>query len=224
MVVDRNGIRLKMYDGLPESMDKILAEQCDFIVCRISPFECKGAKWLREHDFFFADCQLDCRVSLRRLPESVSRKRFEIRTNELSRQSACDIFHAAFVQDRRFHLQPAYNQELANCMMDSYVEEAVREKMALLSCHGKNQLLGCAFLQAADREMYVYMAAVLPQYQGTGASVELYRACAEYAAKQGKRILTGRISAANTSVLNLYADLGATFCNPAHVYILERKG
>ena len=224
MLVNRNGIILNIFEGVPENRQEIFSFNSDFIVCRVNPFDSDGADWLRKQGFFFADRQLDCRVSLKTLPESHVRQRFQIQINSMDYRNAQEIYRAAFVHDRRFHLRPAYDNMLADCVIEGYVAEAVHSNMTLLSCYAKEQALGCAYLQAFDKELFVYLAAILPHYQGTGASVELYRACANYARKIGKRTLTGRVSASNTAVINLYATLRANFSHSVDVYILERKG
>ena len=92
-----------------------------------------------------------------------------------------------------------------------------------MTCAYKGEVIGSALLQPVSDGYFIFLAGVLPKYQGTGAAVELYRACADYALEKNSRILHGRISAANTGVMNLYANLNANFYNPEYLFVKERK-
>ena len=224
MLVDRNGIKCAVWDSFPDAPEELLGAQADFVQCWLEPWQAEAKEWLEGRGFYFSDRFLDCRILLRNLPEKPARARFLICEGDSPMEELQKIYHAVFTRDRRMHLGRGYEQELADTVIDSYIHEAMTGQMKLLRCCYKEKLVGCAFLQETDGTMEIYLAGVLPEYQKTGAAVELYRACADFAAAASKRLLTGRISAGNTDVMNLYASLGANFYHPRDCYVRDQRG
>ena len=227
VIKDRNGISCDYYEGLPKNLEQINSSQAHFILCMVAPSDISSVHWLQAHCFYLTDLRLECRIKMRELPDKPKRNRFEIKVIEdrkfFDKDELCMIYHEAFVSDRRFHLKEQYDQVLANRIIDSYIKEATDLKFPLVQCLYKEQIIGCAFMQPVQDGFYIYLAGVLPKYQGSGAAVALYRACVDYSLEHEARIIHGRISASNTGVMNLYANLNANFYNPKYLYIYERR-
>ena len=217
------GVSCAVWEAFPENLDELLSSRADFLECWLEPGQTEEKLRLEEHGFYFLDRFLDCRIMLRNLPEKPKRTRFDVGEGNASLEELRTVYHEAFTQDRRMHLGRNYEQDLANRLIDRYIEEAQTGGMVLLQCRYKSQLAGCAFLKETDTAYEIYLAGVLPKFQKTGAAVELYRVCADFAAEANKRLLTGRISAANTDVMNLYALLGANFYHPRDVYVRDQR-
>lgn len=222
-ILDCKDMTCAVWDDFPAEGAGLLDCEADFVECWLEPGQTKEKQWLEKNDFYFLERFLDCRIMLRNLPEKPKRVRFETGIGQAAAEELQKVYYAAFTQDRRMHLGQGYEQDLANRLIDYYIREAKSENMVLLECRYKKQLAGCAFLREADSAYEVYLAGVLPLYQKTGMAVELYRACADFASEAGKRILTGRISAANTDVMNLYARLGAAYYHPRDVYARDQR-
>ena len=56
-----------------------------------------------------------------------------------------------------------------------------------------------------------------------GAGMALYVKACLLAKERGYKKLEGRISSQNTSVMNIYASLGAIFSEPLDIYLKEVK-
>ena len=221
MVRDCKGVVCAVWESLPEQREELLSCRADFLECWLEPGQTEEKFWLEEQGFYFLERFLDCRILLHKLPEKPKRMRFETGVGAAEVEELQQVYHTAFTRDRRMHLGRGYEQNLANRLIDYYIGVAQAEGMPLLQCRYQGQLAGCAFLREYDSAYEVYLAGVLPEYQKTGAAVELYRACADFSVEAGKRLLTGRISAANTDVMNLYARLEANFYHPRDLYVKD---
>jgi len=218
------GIMCMISEEFPGNRDALLESQADFVECWLKPEQTQERQWLEAHGFYFLDRFLDCRIILRNLPEKPKRFRFETGIGTASIGDLQKLYRDVFTRDRRMHLGCAYDQDLAKRLIDGYIAEAQSEGMALMQCQFRDKTVGYAFLQESDSAFEIFLAGVLPEYQKTGAAVELYRACADFAIASGKRLLTGRISSSNTDVMNLYARLGANFYHPRDVYAKDQRG
>lgn len=215
------GVRCRVFDDAYE-WQKSDREQSDFDRCSVAPHDTAASAMLLDAGFYFLDRRLSCRISLKRMPEGSSRKRFDTGMLDVSHDDMKQVFHSAFTSDRRMQLARCFDDELSSKVLDGYIYDAA--DMTLISCMYKGSPVGCAYLAEEEKSYFVYLAGVMPKFQGTGAAVELYRACADFAKEHGKRFLDGQISAANTSVMNIYAGLGADFRNAEDWYVLDRRG
>lgn len=188
----------------------------------MSPRDNRAKRWLEGHGFYFAERWLNVAVLTRTLPEDGGKKRFEIQCGAQGHDILRRIFTEAFTVDRRFHLKQVYDQELANRIIESYILDAIERNMLLLVCRYKGKSIGALFLEEREDGFFVYLAGVIPRYQGTGAAVELYRAAAGYCLEHGGGRMTGRVSSANTAVMNLYGMLKASYSAPSDLYIYDK--
>jgi len=223
-----NDITCLCYDGIPEDQDEWAGQDVDFVQCSIRPSETQAAEWLSDHGFFFADRRLDVRVKVQRTKEQ-TRYRFQVGREPLpcdaaQRKKINEILCEAFTHDRRFHLRRHYDGQLAARILEAYHKFAEDNGMERIICRYKDEMIGCMYLQKTEEGYFVYLAAVLPAYQGTGAAVELYQEAVSFCKRQKGMILSGRISSSNTGVMNLYAQLGGTFHRETDIYLYEKKG
>ena len=223
-VVNRNGVICLVQESFPEDPEKLLTADCRFVQCEVLVNDTAAKRWLIGHDFYFAERWLDVSVSMRTLPVDTRRKRYDICFGKESTAVLRQIYTEAYTEDRRFHLSHDYDQALANRVIEQYIQDALDQNMVLILCQYKGESIGSLFLQKSEKGFCVFLAGVRPRYQGTGAAVELYRAAADYCEAHGGAQLTGRISSANTGVMNLYGMLNASFFNPRDLYILDKGG
>ncbi len=221
-IVNRNNIICYVQNGFIEEPEKLLQIDCRFVQCEVAANEIHAKKWLTENGFYFVERWLDVSVPMRTLPVRAFRKRYETELGHENFSVLKRIYEEAFTEDRRFHLRMEYDQSLANQILKQYISDAIEQDMPLIICKYKGESIGCAFLQKTEKGYFVFLAGVRSAYQGTGAAVELYRAVADFCKEEGGSMLTGRIAASNTGVMNLYGMLNASYYNPRDLYILDR--
>lgn len=223
-----NGVTCLCCDGIPEDRPDWLSQEVDFVRCSIKPEETQAAEWLSERGFFFADRRLDVRVKARQTKEPAGyRFQVELETKPcdvVQGKKIDEILGGAFTHDRRFHLRRHYDKQLAAGILKAYRTFAEDSGMERLVCRYKDEMIGCMYLQETKEGYFVYLAAVQPAYQGTGAAVELYQKAVSFCKEQNGLILSGNISSSNTGVMNIYARLGGTFHGERDIYLYEKKG
>lgn len=223
-----NGIACLCCDGIPENQTEWLEQDVDFVQCAIKPSDTQAAEWLAEHGFFFADRKLDVRVKVQRIKEP-AKYRFQVGCESgpcdaAQRKKINEIFCEAFTHDRRFHLKRHYDKQLAARILGAYCGLAENSAMERIVCRYKGEMIGCMYLKKTEEGYFVYLAAVQPAYQGTGAAVELYQEAVSFCKRRNGMILSGNISSSNTGVMNIYAQLGGTFHRETDIYLYEKKG
>ena len=196
-----------------------------YIRAEIDGGDADRAQTLTQAGFFFADRTLLTAVPLVKLDERQSRFcRFPVEAEEYC-QEVMELAKIAFTVDRRFHLTRRTNMEKAIPIIEAWIDRARTGGRTLIACRYQGALVGFMFLAPwGDGGSFAELAAVRPEYQSTGVAFSLYYKTCIYCREKGDARLFGRISSANTAVLNLYAMLGASFSVPYDVYIRERKG
>ena len=124
--------------------------------------------------------------------------------------------------DRRFHLEAEYNDEIAAQVIKGYMEEIPEFYIST----NKGVLTGFLGLKESEEEKNaaIYLAAVDERYRISGAALSLYASALFDGAVKGFKNITGYISTANPSVINLYAYFGGVFSNPQDIYIKKIEG
>ena len=169
-----------------------------------------------DRGFFLADRTLDVSINLTRVNIDFE-KLIRIRPSIVSghKDELLSIARQCFTTDRRFHIAPQPDPAIAETVLAGWIEEL--DQVYLAKIHGK--AVGFLALTEDDEGRFVHLAAVLERYRVTGAGLSLYASAALDCLNSGVRFLHGRISSANTAVMNLYTLLGATFSNPLDVYL-----
>ena len=171
-----------------------------------------------EKGFFLADRTLDVSINLAR--SSIDYKRYirvaptltSGRNNEV-----LEIARQSFPTDRRFNLSYRPDPCVAEAVLSCWIKELDQYYLSEI----KGKTVGFLALTGDGESRFIHLAAVLARYRPSGAGVSLYAAAARDCKDAGVRFLEGRISSANTAVMNLYSLLGASFSNPLDVYLKE---
>lgn len=168
--------------------------------------------------FFPADRTLGVSVNLARSGVDYgSLVRMEpVRTSD-RRGDVLAIARQSFPTDRRFNLTREPDPAVAGTVLSVWVEEL--EEYYL--CEHKGQAIGFLALTGEGERRFVHLAAVAERYRTSPAGLSLYAAAARDCRQAGVQWLQGRVSSANTAVMNLYARLGAVFSEPLDVYLRE---
>lgn len=133
------------------------------------------------------------------------------------------LAQSSFPTDRRFHLAPDYDQDLADLVIKSWVEEL---SGPVLVARVKGEVAGFLALKLVlerPSAVEIHLAAVGEKYRLAGVALSMYGAAVAWASAQGYESVTGRISSLNMPVMNLYSYLGATFEGPLDVYLKVLK-
>ncbi|MDD6268059.1 MAG: GNAT family N-acetyltransferase [Clostridium sp.] len=174
---------------------------------------------MREDGFFLADRMLCTTINLRRSKIDYEKLvRLEVKQTSEYREEFRAIAHKSFPVDRRFHISVEYNEELANTIIDQWIDGLDE----WLVCMYKNLPVGFLALKEQDeKNIEIYLAAVDEKYRLTGAAISLYAKAAQMCKEKGYMNLLGWISTVNTPVMNLYSGLGAAFSKPMDIFLKE---
>lgn len=174
---------------------------------------------MQQRGFFHADRMLDVSINLVRSKlDFKSMIRIAPRITSECRENVLSIAQNSFSADRRFNIGAMPNREISDKVIAGWISELSEYYL----CEYKEEPIGfLALKQQDDKKAFIHLAAVLERYRASGAALSLYAAAANDCRERGFSQLNGRISSANTPVMNLYAFLGATFSNPTDVYLKE---
>ena len=143
--------------------------------------------------------------------------RLDIKYSSDYKDEIIKIAYDSFKDDFRFNL--ANNDiNIYEKMIKGYIDEID----GAFVCFYKEKPIGfiqCCNFENRDDEAFINLAAIDERYRLTGAALSLYSYAAKYYKERGYRILNGRISTKNISVMNLYSFLGAKFSKPYDIYI-----
>lgn len=169
--------------------------------------------------FFLADRMLCTTINLRRSKIDYEKLiRLEVKQTSEYREEFRAIAHKSFPVDRRFHISVEYNEELANAVIDQWIDGLDE----WLVCMYKDLPVGFLALKEQDeKNIEIYLAAVDEKYRLTGAAISLYARAVQFCKEEGYMNLFGWISTVNTPVMNLYSGLGATFSKPMDIFLKE---
>lgn len=126
------------------------------------------------------------------------------------------IAYKSFPTDRRFHITENYNNDIAQQLIDCYIDKI----QVWLICFFKDLPIGfIGLIEKNADEIEIYLAAIDERYRSLGAANSLYAYACAYSKEKKYKKIYGYISTVNMSVMNLYSFLGATFSHPEDVYI-----
>lgn len=194
-------------------------EQGDATHIRVCvPAGYENSQEMLRRGFYFVDRTLDVSINLRRSKlDFASMVRIEPIITSQYRSEVREIARQSFPTDRRFHLNVAPNQTVANIVISGWVDRLSEYYL----CEHKGEKIGFLALTGDEQQRFIHLAAVLKRYRTSGAALSLYAAAARDCKAAGIQSLCGRISSTNTAVMNLYSFLGASFSNPCDVYLKE---
>ena len=169
--------------------------------------------------FYLADRTIGTSIGLSKLPENIAQMvRLDVTETIEYKSEIYEIAQRAFVSDRRFHVFPKLNPDVAASVLKQWVDSLDD----ILVCIYRERVIGfLALTHPSPDTMFVHLAAVEARYRLAGAASSLYaRACA-IARDRGCKKLDGRISSTNMPVMNIYAKFGAVFSTPLDIFLKE---
>lgn len=169
---------------------------------------------MTQNGWYFADRTLKVSISLSKVTMDLKRlQRMPIVETSDYKEDIFRIAHESFTRDRRFHVAPKCNQDVSAVVLRQWVKALG----PTLVCLYHNKPVG--FLNLKGN--VVHLAAVEEKYRVSGAAMGLYARAIELCKERGYKIMEGRISSLNTSVINLYASFGAQFSEPQDIFLKE---
>lgn len=131
-----------------------------------------------------------------------------------------EIASTAF-QHGRYHADPLFPQQLANLRYKRWVQNVFQEQsehVHLFVIEMKERIQGFFHVVIKDNRADLRLGAVAKNDEAGLLGYYLYLGVLHELKKMGIRNVVGRISAANISVINIYARLGFHFANPEIAY------
>ena len=176
---------------------------------------------MQKAGFLFADRTIKTSISLSKCPLNLEKMlRLPIVENSAYKADILRIACASFVSDRRFHITPDCNADIAAHVLGTWVNELED----VLVCLFKEIPVGfLALKKTGPDSLFVHLAAVEEKYRMTGAAMALYAQACIIARERGYKKLEGRISSQNIAVMNLYTAFGAKFSLPQDIFLKEVK-
>lgn len=201
-------------EEIPDDLTGIIRVELPSVAGNVSGMAAKG--------FSFGDRTLGVMINLIRVSADLEKMiRFEVRpAGEEDKAAILEIALNSFPTDRRFHVKPEPDQAIANEIIRDWVDQLTN----VFVCVHKEQVVGFLDLEpVGEKEYFIHLAAVTERYRAAGAALALYAFAIGEARNEGKARVLGRISSANTAVMNLYARLGAVFSDPIDVFLRGSK-
>ena len=133
---------------------------------------------------------------------------------------------SAYIEDRRFHLDPLFDPALAASVIAAYLAEFRRRGLRAYKIFHEQELLGFTVVDEAlppprgDTCFENVMGATRPGIRGKMAAPVLYRAMLAGQAVRFRRYL-GWVSAANTASLNLHYQMGTRATTVCDEFVLR---
>lgn len=193
-----------------------MTETAEYIVAPTHP---ANEIRMQRDGFFFVDRTVKTTISLSKIAVDLDRFiRLPIVETAEYKNDILRIAVASFAYDRRFHIKPDLNAEVAAGVLKQWVGELDKVFVAMF----KDQPVGfLALKETAADALFVHLAAVEEKYRMTGAAMALYANACKIAKERGYKKLEGRVSTQNTAVMNVYTAFGAIFSEPQDIFIKE---
>lgn len=193
-----------------------MTETAEYIVAPTHP---ANEIRMQRDGFFFVDRTVKTTISLSKIAVDLERFiRLPIVETAEYKNDILRIAAASFVYDRRFHIKPDLNAEVAAGVLKQWVGELDKVFVAMFKDHPVGFL---ALKETAADTLFVHLAAVEEKYRMTGAAMALYANACKIAKERGYKKLEGRVSTQNTAVMNVYTAFGAIFSEPQDIFIKE---
>jgi GNAT superfamily N-acetyltransferase len=211
-------------DALKELREKLSSwlhrHQVAVCSCVVPATDSLWKRYLTEMDFRLVDIGLQ--VSLSNLQKtSLPEARAQLRLAERGDWDAIEAIAAHSFHHGRYHADPLFPRELADGRYQQWVRNALTgeqevDRVYVMGDPGDVQ--GFYHVTMEDGVSDMRLAAVRPELQGTLFGFELYLALLHTLQQAGIRRVITSISAANTSVINIYGQFGFRFGKPEAIY------
>ena len=200
----------------------------DYIICRADVLDSVYIHDLLQRGFRFLDRILTIEINLR----SGGERNTEISVNDITLSSdtnyESDVYRLAcqaYTTDRRFHLDPVFNQEKADRNIQAYIDICRSRNMKIYKAKHGNELLGFTIVDEEADEKRVYfenvLGATLPGMKGKLVAGPLYRSMLEGEKDSFKKYM-GKVSSSNAASINLHFQLGGYVKQIQDEYIISK--
>jgi GNAT superfamily N-acetyltransferase len=181
------------------------------------PYAPENYSEMSRKGYIFADRTLGVSIAVNKCSLDLDKMiRFSIEASSGDDEDVLNIALASFPFDRRFHVRPVPDNEVAGDIIRKWVSELSE----VYVCKYKDKTVGFIDLEPyGDNDCFIHLAAVEERYRAAGVAVSLYAFALKKAKEKGCDKLLGRISAGNTAVMNLYTYLGGVFSEPVDVFV-----
>lgn len=202
----------------------------DYVIFQAGTDHPAHACALLQQGFEFLD-----RVLLMEINMEKAGKREEYKSNPECRIERDDEYspemyilaQKALKTDRRFHLEPEFNDKLAAPIISAYIDQCKLQHMPVYKAKHFNELLGYTIVDEYADDSGDYFENVLgvtmPGIKGKMIAGMLYSAMMEGERRQFKKYF-GRISAANIPSINMHFQLGGKVVSVCDEYIYRVNG
>ena len=131
----------------------------------------------------------------------------------------------AYTFDRRFHLEPVFDQEKANSVIAAYLEYYKHRDCRIYKAICKDELLGAGVVcEDADKKGIFFenvLGATKPGIKGMMTAVPLYSHMLDKEREAGFKKYAGKVSSSNQSSINLHFQLGGHVAGIYDEFILK---
>ena len=132
-----------------------------------------------------------------------------------------DLACKALTQDRRFHLDEYYNENLSHKVICSYINDYLRRDHIIYTARYNNTIVGYTFILIDNNTVENILGVTMPTISGKVAAYPLYCGMLNELQNWGIKKYLGTISSSNLPSLNLHIQLGAQMVEVKDKYILR---
>ncbi len=131
---------------------------------------------------------------------------------------------SVFLTDRRFHIEPDFNQAAANKRIETYIDLCINDGAEIFHCKGQNDaLLGFTILKRIDDNTYLNcLSATEPSVVGMLAANVVYNSTAAALKARGCHKIIGYVSSTNKDSLNLHSKIGCKVIDIVDVWVKNK--
>lgn len=204
--------------SLFENISQYSYMTADYIIAQTENLNTERAGQLLHNGFFFHDRKLRVEINIR--DTEMFRKRLEGRTVYFDLQISGDVSEEmyalackAFNNDRRFHLDQNFDQNLANQIIKAYFDDFIQRDILIFKALQNKELLGFIIMEKhSDGKCENLLGVTRPDIKGKMIAYGLYANVLKMLAENEHgnfKYYYGDVSSTNLASLNLHIQLGA---------------
>lgn len=186
----------------------------DYIICQVDVLDSIYENTLTNRGFQFHDRIFYMEIDLQQVPELRLQGIPQEITFNVDNQYSEDVYELAYdsyVTDRRFHLEPVFDQKKAIPVIRTYIDSYKGEGLKIYKAKYKEELLGYTIVRENRDSKKAFFENVIgvtaPNIRGKAIAGPLYTTMLLGEKNEYKRYV-GRVSASNASSVNLHYQLG----------------
>lgn len=220
-VLDQDGA----VSDYPHYATWIDAEQVGIVSCRLAHDRLRDSMFLEEHGFRFIEMVLHPRRDSLQATQIPADELLIAPAAEADLRALQDIADHAFGYER-YHLDPRLDPRQGDQRYSRWVRNSLHHKsQRLIKVSDGERLIALFIVEIrSDKSVYWHLTSIAPQWQGQGYGRRVWRAMLRYHQVEGCQSVATTISARNTPVLNLYAQLQFRFTPPEMTFHWVREG